>query len=59
MTALFLILATLYLIPSIVAAVRGHHDMAAIVALNVFAGWTFAGWIGALVWSLTAVRLHP
>ena len=45
-----------YFIPTIVAVSRGHHNIAAIFALNLLLGWTFLGWVAALVWSLTAVR---
>lgn len=45
-----------YFIPSFVAWKRGHHQTMAIAALNVFAGWTIVGWIGSLIWSLTALR---
>jgi len=46
----------LYLAPSIVAVVRGHHRWPWIGFLNFAAGWTVAGWIGALVWSVIAKR---
>jgi len=46
----------IYLAPSIVAVVRGHHRWPSIGLLNFAAGWTVVGWIGALVWSVTAVR---
>lgn len=43
----------LYFLPSIVAAVRKHRNESAIVALNIFLGWTVIGWVVALVWALT------
>jgi hypothetical protein len=43
---------TLYLVPSIIAAVRGHRQFAALVALNTLLGWTVIGWIGTFAWSL-------
>ena len=46
----------LYFVPSLVAGQRRHHNQAAILALNLFLGWTFVGWVVALVWSLTAVE---
>jgi uncharacterized membrane protein HdeD (DUF308 family) len=46
-------LAMLYALPTFVAWRRGHHNAGAIAALNVLAGWTVVGWIGALVWALT------
>ena len=42
-----------YFFPSLVAAVRDHRNGAAISVLNLFLGWTFIGWVVALVWSLT------
>ena len=45
-----------YWIPSLVALARGHQKWWAIIALNLFLGWTVLGWILALVWSLTARR---
>jgi TM2 domain-containing membrane protein YozV len=45
--------AFLYFLPSIVGAARGKRNAGAIFALNLFTGWTFIGWIIALVWALT------
>ncbi|MFZ5749392.1 MAG: superinfection immunity protein [Pseudomonadota bacterium] len=42
----------LYFLPSFVAFNRGKRNAAAIFILNLFAGWTFIGWVGALIWSL-------
>ena len=47
---------SIYLAPSIIAVVRGHHRWPWIGFLNFAAGWTGAGWIAALVWSVTAIR---
>lgn len=41
-----------YFLPSIIAAVRRKRQFDAILMLNLFAGWTVAGWVGALVWSV-------
>lgn len=41
-----------YLVPSIVAGVRGHRNSTAITVLNVFTGWSGIGWLGCLVWAL-------
>ena len=46
----------IYLAPLIVAVVRDHHRLPWIGLLNFAVGWTVVGWIGALVWSVTAVR---
>jgi Superinfection immunity protein len=37
----------IYLAPSIVAVVRGHHRWPWIGLLNFAAGWTVAGWIAS------------
>jgi hypothetical protein len=50
------ILAVLYVVPSIIAFRRRHHNMAAIFLLNALLGWTVLGWIAALIWSATAVQ---
>jgi hypothetical protein len=46
----------LYFVPTMVAAFRRHHNTLAIGALNFFLGWTFIGWVAALVWALTRVQ---
>ena len=46
---------SIYLAPSIIAVVRGHHRWPWIGFLNFAAGWTAAGWIAALAWSVTAI----
>jgi hypothetical protein len=46
----------IYLAPLIIAMVRDHHRLPWIGLLNFVAGWTVVGWIGALVWSVTAIR---
>jgi len=42
---------TIYFLPAIVAAQRGHRHIMAIFVTNLFLGWTFIGWVAALVWS--------
>lgn len=42
----------MYFLPTILAAARNKRDVAAIFVLNFFLGWTFFGWIIALVWAL-------
>lgn len=51
---LLLILAALYMLPTLLASVRLRINTAAIFALNLFAGWTVAGWVVSLVWALSA-----
>lgn len=47
------LLAAVYFMPTWVAWKMRHHNVVAIGVLNLLAGWTFIGWVGALVWSLT------
>ena len=58
MTSLLaLIVSTLlYFLPTIVAVKRHRHNVLAIMALNVFLGWSVIGWVVALVWALSNDR---
>ena len=49
---LVIILVVVYFIPSYIASNKKKRNAGAIFALNLFAGWTIAGWIVALVWAL-------
>ena len=53
---IILVALQVYFIPAIVAYSRKHNNSTAILILNLFLGWTFIGWVVALVWSATAVR---
>jgi hypothetical protein len=48
-----------YFAPTIVAGYREHPNGMAIVLLNLLAGWTFIGWLAALIWSATAIQKQP
>ncbi len=53
-TLILLILGIVfYFLPAIVAARRGHKNATAIFLTNLFLGWTFIGWVVALVWAFT------
>lgn len=52
MELLLTILALGYFLPTVIALLRKHHNIFALAALNVLLGWTFLGWVGALIWSL-------
>lgn len=43
----------IYFLPTYLAVENNHYNTGAICALNVLMGWTFIGWVVALVWSLT------
>ena len=47
-----LILIGIYLIPTIIAICRKAHYSAAAITINILLGWTFLGWVLALVLSL-------
>ncbi len=53
---LMLISVIIYFAPSLIAIVRDHKSVLALLALNLLLGWTFLGWVAALVWSLTDQR---
>jgi hypothetical protein len=47
-------IAIFYFLPWFVALGRGHNNTVAIFVLNLFLGWTFLGWVIALVWCFTS-----
>jgi Superinfection immunity protein len=47
------VLAIIYFIPLLVAEHRQHRNTLAICMTNLFLGWTFLGWIAALIWACT------
>jgi Superinfection immunity protein len=54
----FLILCCiLYFLPSIIG--HNRRNAAGIFLLNFFLGWTFIGWIVALIWACTAEPRVP
>jgi Superinfection immunity protein len=56
MDGILIILVICYFFPTIVAILRRHSDGIAIFLVNLFLGWTIAGWFKALVWSFTATQ---
>src|SRR5262249_31656109 len=49
---LALLLAAIYLLPTLVAISQRAHNAFNIALLNIFLGWTIIGWAAALIWSL-------
>lgn len=49
-----LIIFEIYFLPTTISFNRDQPNRLAILALNLFLGWTFLGWVVCLVWSLTA-----
>jgi hypothetical protein len=43
-----------YFLPTIIAIVRKKSSAGAIFVLNLLLGWTLLGWVGALIWALSA-----
>ena len=54
LTLIFMIL--LYFLPAIIG--RDKRDAAGIFLLNLLLGWTFIGWLVALVWACSAEPAH-
>ncbi len=46
----------IYFLPVTVAALRRHHQTAAIFILDFFLAWTLLFWVLCLAWAFTAVR---
>jgi hypothetical protein len=53
-TALIILAAVIYMTPAIFAIATGHRQTSLIFLLNALLGWTFVGWVAALMWSSTA-----
>ena len=53
---LFVLFLPIYLVPMIVAGGRRHRNLLAVSMLNIFLGWTFLGWVVALVWACMATQ---
>lgn len=50
------LLITVYLLPALVAVRNKHPHGAGIFALDLLLGWTFLGWVIALVWALVVPK---
>lgn len=48
----FIISLILYFLPTIIAVRRRHRNLLPIILVNIFLGWTFVGWIVALIWAI-------
>ena len=44
-----------YFVPTFIASRRDHPNGTSIILLNLFLGWTFIGWLAALIWSASAI----
>ena len=50
---ILIMLLVVYFVPAIIATLRHLRNRTAILVLNVLLGWTFIGWVVALVYALT------
>jgi hypothetical protein len=50
----FAIFLGMYFLPTIIASGRHLPERSGIALLNTFLGWTFIGWVVALIWAVTA-----
>jgi len=48
---LITLIFSLYFLPFLIASLRQHKNILAIFLLNLAMGWTFLGWIAALIWA--------
>ena len=46
----------IYFLPIIIAVARKKQKILGIVLVNIFLGWTFIGWVVALIWAFTSDR---
>jgi hypothetical protein len=46
--AVVLVIAALYFLPTVIAAVRNARHLGAVIVVNVLLGWTFIRWVVAL-----------
>ena len=56
---IFVVAGVIYFFPTLNAIIRIHHNAMPIALLNLFLGWTFIGWVVALVWSASALKEPP
>ena len=54
LVALAVALFLLFFVPTIIAFRRHHRERVPILLVNLLLGWSFVGWVVALVWSLTS-----
>jgi hypothetical protein len=49
---MFILALVVYFLPTIIALAKKRRNTLAIFLLNFFLGWTFIGWVVALVWAV-------
>ncbi|MCY4576909.1 MAG: superinfection immunity protein [Candidatus Kaiserbacteria bacterium] len=48
-----LICTTMYVLPIMIALLRSHTRRRRITVITLCLGWTFVGWVWALIWACT------
>ena len=51
-SAIAAVLLIFYFLPAIISEVRHAEHSNAILAINLFLGWTVFGWFAALIWAI-------
>lgn len=52
--AIVVVCMAITFLPAIIAYRRKHNQKLAIFMLTLFTGWTFIGWVVAIVWASTS-----
>lgn len=50
------LMGVIYLAPGIYAVASHRKNAAAIFVLNLLLGWTFLGWVAALIWAMVSPK---
>ena len=53
---LAVVAVVVYMLPAIIALLRGHHKVGSIFVVNLLLGWTIIGWVAALAWSMSKIH---
>ena len=48
---IWLVGIAVYFLPTIIVLVRRKENVLGPILVNVLLGWTFFGWVGALIWA--------
>ncbi|MDA3780975.1 MAG: superinfection immunity protein [Bacteroidales bacterium] len=53
---IIILIILIYFIPSFIG--WNTKNASGILILNIFLGWTFLGWVGALIWAVSAPKVN-
>lgn len=54
--ALLMVAFVAYFLPAFIASHRKHPNAAPIFLIDLLLGWTFIGWLVALIWAASAIK---